>query len=242
MLLSDCANSYLSTNVLMKTFMTQFARSPLLGMFVDRNINSKINSLHLCALRIVCCDNMSSFEDLLVKHKSMTVHHCDIHFLAIEMLGIAPMADIFDNRVVPNNCVVNGLKQSKFYNSQNPKTVYYGIETLKSLRPKIWDILPINVKNSTNLDIFKRNIKTWIPTKWPLQIVQIMHSSIRVYLIYEILSLYINLLRCMVFRILSCVYFIISYCYFFSLYFLFILYFLECFYKCIERYKIKILN
>ena len=81
--------------VLMKAFvMSQFATYPLLGMFVDRNFNSKINSLHLRALRIVYCDNKSLFEDLLAKDKSVAVHHRNIHFLAIGMFkvkhGISP--------------------------------------------------------------------------------------------------------------------------------------------------------
>ena len=164
--------------VLMKAFvMSQFATSPLIGMFVDRNLNSKINALHFRALRMVYRDNISSFEDLLVKDKSLKVHHRNIHFLAIEMfkvkLGIAPsfMEDIFEKRVLPSNSVVNGLRhQSEFYNSHNPKTVYYGTETLKSLGPKIWNILPINVKNSANLEMFKRNIKIWIPTKCPCRL------------------------------------------------------------------------
>ena len=57
----------------MKAF--KFATTPLLGMFVDRKLNSKINALHFRALRIVYRDNMSSFEDLLFKDKSLKVHH-----------------------------------------------------------------------------------------------------------------------------------------------------------------------
>ena len=70
------------------------------------------------------------------------------------------MEDIFEKRIVLTNSVVNGLKhQSEFYNSHNPKTVHYGTESLKSLGTKMWIILPIKVKISTNLDMFKRNIK-----------------------------------------------------------------------------------
>ena len=164
--------------VLMKAFvMSQFASSPLIGMFVDRNVNSKINALHYRALKIVYRDNVSSFDELLVRDKSMRVHHRNLHFLAIEMfkvkLGIAPsfMESIFEKRVVPKNCVVNGLRhQSEFYNYHNPKTVYYGSETLRSLGPKIWNILPNYVKSSSNLEMFKRNIKTWTPTKFPCRL------------------------------------------------------------------------
>ena len=46
--------SFKKRRVLMKAFViSQFATSPLLGMFVDRNLNSKINALHLRALSIV---------------------------------------------------------------------------------------------------------------------------------------------------------------------------------------------
>ena len=141
--------------------MSQFATSPLLGMFVDRNLNSKINALHFRALRIVYRDNISSFEDCLA-----------IEMFKV-MLGIAPsfMEDIIKKRVVPSNSVVNGLRcQSEFYNSHNPKTVHYGTETLKSLGPKIWSILPIKVKISTNFDMFKRNIKILIPTESPCRL------------------------------------------------------------------------
>ena len=122
-------------------------------------------------------DDTSSFDDLLIKDKSMRIHHRNIHFLAIEMfkvkIGIAPsfMADIFQKRVIPNDAVVRGLRsQTDFYNYNNPKTVYYGTETLRSLGPKVWDILPSNIKTSNNLDIFKTNIKKWIPINCPCRL------------------------------------------------------------------------
>ena len=112
-------------------------------MFCDRNINSKINALHYRALKIVYRDNVSSFDELLIKDKSLRVHHKNIHFLAIEMfkvkLGIAPlfMAEIFRKRESASHSVVRGLRnQTDFYNYNNPNTVYYGSETLRSLGPK----------------------------------------------------------------------------------------------------------
>ena len=59
--------------------------------------------------------------------------------------------------------VVRSLRsQTEFYNYKKPKTVYYGTETW-SLGPKIWNILQSNIKLSTNLFMFKTNIKSWIP-------------------------------------------------------------------------------
>ena len=34
----------------------------------------------------------------------------------------------------------------KFYNHVKPKTINYGLETLHHLAPKIWDILPVEIK------------------------------------------------------------------------------------------------
>ena len=38
----------------------------------------------------------------------------------------------------------------------------YGTETVFFLGPKIWDILPNEIKNSKTLHIFKAKIKSWI--------------------------------------------------------------------------------
>ena len=52
--------------VLMNAFvMSQFASFPLIGMFVDRTLNSKINAMHFRALKIVYRDNVSTFDELL---------------------------------------------------------------------------------------------------------------------------------------------------------------------------------
>ena len=38
-----------------------------------------------------------------------------------------------------------------------------GQETLRCLRPKIWDIIPRNIKKASSLTIFKNKIKNWVP-------------------------------------------------------------------------------
>ena len=109
-------------------------------MFHDRALNNKIDALHYRALKIVYRDNKLSFEELLGKDNSVKVHHKNIHSLAIEMYkvkqDIAPpfMADIFKLREIPNNSVISGLRYKfDFYNYNNPRSVHYGLETLRSL-------------------------------------------------------------------------------------------------------------
>ena len=63
------------------------------------------------ALRIVYKDNISTFQELLNKDGSMTIHHQNLHYLAIEMykggndIGPSFMANIFPKH--PNICNEN---------------------------------------------------------------------------------------------------------------------------------------
>ena len=52
--------SFNKRKVLMNAFvMSQFASSPLIGMFLYRTLNSKINAMHFRALKLVYRDNVS---------------------------------------------------------------------------------------------------------------------------------------------------------------------------------------
>ena len=75
--------------LLMKAFVeSQFAFTPLVGLFHSRELNTKINLLHYRALRFVYKDDASSFQELLNKDKSVTIHHRNIQALAIEMFKV----------------------------------------------------------------------------------------------------------------------------------------------------------
>ena len=71
---------------LMKTFIeSQFSYCPLVWMFCSVSSNNCVNNLHEQALRIVYNDHSSTFENLLVKDNSVSVHHRSIRLLAIEL-------------------------------------------------------------------------------------------------------------------------------------------------------------
>ena len=61
---------------LMKSFITsQFGYCPLIWMFHSRGLNNKINSIHERALRITYDDKTSTFQQLLEKDNSVSIHH-----------------------------------------------------------------------------------------------------------------------------------------------------------------------
>ena len=45
----------------------------------------------------------------------------------------------------------------------NVRTTYFGTETLRYRGPKTWELVPDDIKSSSDLINFKRKIKVWKP-------------------------------------------------------------------------------
>ena len=151
--------------LIMRTFITsQFNYAPLTWMFHSRTLNNKINRLHERALRLVYEDEKLSFQELLDLDNSMTIHHRNIQKLAIEMYKIKnnlsplPMKKLFHE-----NTNTYELRNKRFWEPSNVRTVHYGAETISYRGPNTWDIVPQNIKDSLSLGEFKNKIKLWKP-------------------------------------------------------------------------------
>ena len=124
----------------MKTFVkSQFSYCPLIWMFHSRRLNNKISNVHEKELRIVYSDYKSTFQELLDKDVSFSVHHRNIQTLKIEIYkhihGLSPaiMEEVFKiNRNLPYN-----LRTHNEFSSRVPKTAKYGTETISFLAPKV---------------------------------------------------------------------------------------------------------
>ena len=154
--------------MIMKSFITsQFGYCPLIWMFHSRALNNKINSLHERALRITYGDTTSTFEQLLEKDNSVSIHHRNLQALATEMFKVANnmspeiLNEIFTQKIGPYNLS---------FTSRQVHSVYHGTESLSFLGPKIWDLVPLEIKQSETLEIFKHKIKKWIPLQCPCRL------------------------------------------------------------------------
>ena len=162
----------------MKAFVeSQFSYCPLVWMFNSRELNTKINNLHLRALRAVYMDETSSFEELLKKDGSFSIHHRNIHILATEMYKVkhklSPifMEDVFSENTLSNESVASGTREhNDFYVTSNPKSTNFGIETIRHIGPKIWNQIPDSIKNAKSLETFKSSIKEWTPVHCPCRL------------------------------------------------------------------------
>ena len=130
-------------------------------MFNSRRLNTKINRLHERCIRLIYSDRISSYEESLNKGNFLPIHQNNLQKLAIEMLktytGITPQ---IMNEVFPRNCALNcNLRRHHEFASRAINTVHYGSRSLSFLGPKIWEMLPLDLKNSDSLDSFKSRVK-----------------------------------------------------------------------------------
>ena len=126
-------------------------------MFHSRKIEHRINSIRKRALKLVYQDSPDlTFQELLAKGKSVSVHQKDLQLLASEIFksktGVSPdlMNDIFHFVERPYN-----LRSDYTLERKRDRTVYQGSESLSSLAPKLWDLLPNSIKHSASLKEFK---------------------------------------------------------------------------------------
>ena len=136
---------------------SQFSNCPLVWMFHSRTLNNRINHLHERSLRLVYQDYTSSFEELLILDGSVTIHHRNIHKMAIEMYKVyygisAPLM----NLVFPLN-IGKQYPRSNAFISRNVSKVACGTETLSHLGPRIWSLVPYDFKTIFSVKIQIQN-------------------------------------------------------------------------------------
>ena len=132
---------------LMKAFVTsQFNYCPLIWMFHSRELKNHINRIHEQASRLVYQNNILLFAELLEKGNFVTMHQTNLQVLATEIFklknGLAPetMKEIFEIQ----NPADNFRSEATHFKRENIKTTHYGIQLVRYLGQKIWDMMPNN--------------------------------------------------------------------------------------------------
>ena len=158
--------------ILMKSFiLSQFNYCPLVWMFYSRECNNLINRVHERALRIAYKDYTSTFQDLLLNDKSVTIHNRNLQLLATEIYkylnGFSPkiMEQIFSL-----NAHNHDLRSKISFRDYNFKTVHYGQQSIAYLAPRIWKQVPTDIKESISIRSFKLKIKSWVPMNCPCRL------------------------------------------------------------------------
>ena len=94
--------------------------------------------------------------------------------LATEMFkvknNIAPeiVKKLFERKMSPSD-----LRNNNLFKRRRVNSVWHGTESVSSLGPNIWDLVPIEIKESEPLNGFKFKIKRWVPEGCPCRICKI---------------------------------------------------------------------
>ena len=131
--------------ILFKTFiMPQFDYCSLVWMCHSRGLNNKINNIHKRALRLVYQDKKSNLQDLLQKDNSVSIHMKNLQYLATEIykvkhsLSSEIMKEVF---IFQENENYN-LRSDTHLVNRNIHTARFGTDTIITLGPKIWKLVP----------------------------------------------------------------------------------------------------
>ena len=126
----------------------------------SRQLNNRINSLHERAMRLVYKDFTSSFTQLLEKDNSVTIHQRNLQNLALEVFKVK-------NNLAPEVMKEVFVTKDSHYDLRNKtdfklykvRTVSYGTETISTLGPKIWNLLPSEIVTAPTYSIFHKRLK-----------------------------------------------------------------------------------
>ena len=137
--------------------MSSFSYCPLIWLFCSKGANNEINRTQKRALRALYGDSECTFEELLDKGKSMTIHKKSLQRLMVEIyktinhLNHAYMWKFFIKEDVPYNFRSKNLCKIPSVNSQ-----LYGISSLSFRGRLLWNALSDEVKLATSINNFKR--------------------------------------------------------------------------------------
>ena len=133
-------------------------------MLHSRRLNNKIDYIHEKVLKITCQDNTSTFQELLNKDNSVSMHQKNLQVLATEMFkihrGLSPeiLRETFMSKISSYN-----LCRNDTFEKHQVHSIYQGTESLSFLGPKAWDLVLVELKQLESLESFKLKINNRYP-------------------------------------------------------------------------------
>ena len=104
----------------------------------SRRLNKKINTLHERCLPIICNDKQSTFQKLLDKDKSVSIHNRNAQTLATEMFKVSKdlAPDIFLTAFSTRNKLNYNLCHASHFDVPLVYAVYNGTKSISFLGSK----------------------------------------------------------------------------------------------------------
>ena len=172
---TPCMNVEKNKILMNSFFNVQFDYCPLIWMLHSRRNNKIIRNLIKRCHRLMYNDKNSSYKELLTKDGPVSVHHGNIQALATEFHkiknGLSP--ELFTEIFPRESESLYNLGRCSNFRIPSVRTVYHGSESISFLGPKIWNILPDEIKLQTSLNSFKKSVKIWKPQDCPFRLCKV---------------------------------------------------------------------
>ena len=134
-----------------------------------RTLNNRINHIYHRALRIAYKGKQSSFEELLQKDNSVSVHMKNLHYLATEIfkvkndLSLIIMKEVFNFQENESYNLRSGIHLA----SRNTHIADFGTDIIG---PELWKLITDKIKHDSTLSAFKAKIKSWTINNCPCRL------------------------------------------------------------------------
>ena len=93
------------------------------------------------------------------RKNAIAVHQRNLQVLATEVyevkIGLDPQVV---KELFPLSTHAYNLRSTYEFKLENVKTVHYGTESLSFLGPKVWELVPLEIKSSHSLEELKKKI------------------------------------------------------------------------------------
>ena len=159
-------NNYISREqaitVCNAVILSNFNYCPLIWLFCNKGANKEIDHTHKRALWILYKDYESSFETLLARSGSNSIHIKNLQKLMTEiyksMNHLNPSIVWEFHQEKP---ITYGLRLQNLCKLPTIKTFGFGLDSLSFLGSFLWNTLDDSIKQVTTLSRFKKRIKDW---------------------------------------------------------------------------------
>ena len=142
--------------------LSNFNYCPLIWLFCNKGANKKIDCAHKRALRILHNDYGSSFQSLLARSNSSTIHVKNLQklmteiYMSLNNMNLSIVWEFHEKKHV-----AYGLRKKGLCKLPKANTTYFGLESLSFRGTFLWNTLDDNVKQGPTLARFKNKIRNW---------------------------------------------------------------------------------
>ena len=111
---------------------------------------------------------MSTYENLLVRDRSVSAQVRNLQILVMEMFKVyGDLSPPIFKEPFHKRTLNYELRHSSKFTISRIESVYNGSESIAYLGTKIWNMVPSELKEMSSISYFKKAIKEWYPSNCP---------------------------------------------------------------------------